>query len=63
MKKTKWEVPKLVVLCRLSPQEFVLAGCKQQGSQTSRDPGTQVQMCGSDPPEGNCGACQSRGQS
>lgn len=63
MSKKKWQTPKLVVLSRLSPQEFVLAGCKQQQSHTNRDAGSQVQMCGSNPPAGNCGACQNRGQS
>lgn len=67
MSKKKWQTPKLVILSRLSPQEFVLAGCKQQQSQTNRDPGSQVQMCGSpaDPskPKINCAACQNRGQS
>ncbi|MCK4837007.1 MAG: hypothetical protein KAT17_10225 [Candidatus Aminicenantes bacterium] len=62
-KKKKWKTSKLIVLSRVTPQEFVLQGCKHQQSGTPLDPGTQVQMCGSDPPAGNCAACQPRGQS
>ncbi len=62
MKKKKWHTPKLEILSRATPQEFVLTNCKQQQSQSPRDPGTLVQMCGSDIP-GNCGACSARGQS
>lgn len=62
MKKGKWETPKLKILSRLTPEEFVLAGCKQQQSGTPLNPGTLVQMCGADV-VGNCAACQNRGQS
>ena len=62
MKKTKWNTPKLEILSRVTPEEFVLTGCKQQQSATPLDPGTLVQMCGSDV-AGNCAACRARGQS
>lgn len=62
MKKKKWKTPKLEILSRVTPEEFVLTACKQQQSQTALDPGTLVQMCGSDV-GGSCAACQARGQS
>ncbi|MEN8154707.1 MAG: hypothetical protein ABFR75_11875 [Acidobacteriota bacterium] len=62
MKRLKWQTPKLKILSRLTPEEFVLTNCKQQQSNTPRDPGTLVQMCGADI-AGNCGACSARGQS
>ena len=62
MKPLKWQTPKLKILSRLAPEEFVLTNCKQQQSSTPRDPGTLVQMCGADV-VGNCGACAARGQS
>lgn len=62
MKKNKWQTPKLKIISRMTPQEFVLTGCKQQQSSTNRDPGTLVQMCGANDGAA-CGACQARGQS
>ena len=62
MKKRKWKTPKLEIISRVTPQEFVLTACKQQQSATPRDPGTLVQMCGADI-VGNCAACSARGQS
>jgi len=62
MKNLKWNKPKLKILSRLTPEEFILTACKQQQSATARDPGTQVQMCGSEA-AANCGACAARGQS
>lgn len=62
MKQVKWQTPKLKILSRLTPEEFVLTACKQQQSASPRDPGTLVQMCGADI-IGNCAACQARGQS
>lgn len=62
MKKKKWKTPKLEIISRVTPQEFVLTACKQQQSSTPRDPGTLVQMCGANTP-GDCGACSARGQS
>lgn len=62
MKKKKWEPPKLEILLRVSPEEFVLTACKQQGAGIARDPGTLVQMCGAEKGK-SCRACQARGQS
>lgn len=62
MRNLKWNKPKLRILSRLTPEEFILTACKQQQSSTARDPGTQVQMCGSEA-SANCGACAARGQS
>ena len=63
MKNKKWTTPRLEILSRVSPEEFVLTACKQQQSGSARDPGTQVQMCGAPSGQGSCAACQARGQS
>ena len=62
MENEKWQIPKLKILSRLTPEEFILTACKQQQTSSARDPGTQVQMCGSEA-AANCGACAGRGQS
>ena len=62
MDKKKWTTPKLEILSRVSPQEFILTACKDQGAGSARDPGTLVQMCGSESGN-NCGACRARGLS
>ena len=62
MKKSKWQTPELKIISRITPQEFVLTGCKQQQSSTNLDPGSLVQMCGANDGN-NCAACQARGQS
>jgi len=62
MKKVKWNRPKLKILSRLTPEEFVLTRCKQNGAGVTLDPGNLVQECGNTIP-GNCAACSARGQS
>jgi len=62
MKKAKWETPKLKILSRLTPEEFILTRCKQNGAGIPLDPGIMVQECGNTIP-GNCRACHARGQS
>ncbi len=62
MKPFKWETPKLKILSRLTPEEFVLTRCKQNGAAIQLDPGNLVQECGNTIP-GNCAACSARGVS
>ena len=60
MKRVKWTTPKLKILSRLTPEEFVLTRCKQNGAGVALDPGILVQECGNTIP-GNCAACSARG--
>ncbi|MCK5222727.1 MAG: hypothetical protein KAR14_14165 [Candidatus Aminicenantes bacterium] len=62
MKRVKWTTPKLKILSRLTPEEFVLTRCKQNGAGIQLDPGFLVQECGNTIP-GNCAACSARGTS
>ena len=61
MKKLKWKTPKLEVLSRVTPEEFVLSACKRAaaGSVGSNDIGSGG--CGMTAT--NCQACQPRGGS
>jgi hypothetical protein len=56
MKKI-WEKPKLIILARGRPEEFVLAGCKMKGTTVSTSTkNTGCQKFG-------CGLCNAKGTS
>lgn len=62
MKRVKWTTPKLKILSRLTPEEFILTRCKQNGAGIPLDPGNTIQECGA-VDTANCAACNARGQS
>ena len=62
MKRVKWTTPKLKILSRLTPEEFILTRCKQNGAGIQLDPGNTIQECGTTA-DGNCAACSARGLS
>ncbi len=65
-KKRQWTKPQLIVLARGTPEEAVLAACKEiehPGSFTPGDPTSAAQTaCNRGEPNitENCGACQNR---